>query len=308
MYILWTDLFGAVGGAGGTLLGDIKKDCVREELLQTLTEGGGWGEDSSLNSLPQRTLVGLVELELAEGVPESSVLSPQSVSSSDSGQFSSLTDEDQFLAGLFGNDFPLSNSPLSFNQDQALLPLIQVGGPLKALGGPMPEPKTENPSDGGNTFACCVAALDEKVTDRSRKNAESARLNRIKKKQYVEGLEKERSSLKTENVILKTRCHELGQNVKKLQSEVEYLKSVLANESTLSSLIKNIPSTPNVRLSSSFSRKRPNPDSKSSPSLAKRAKPVLYSGGVCLHVSDSDISLEFCQHCSKTAAEGLANS
>ena len=114
------------------------------------------------------------------------------------------------------------------------------------------------------------ASMPKDQLDRNKKNAEAARLNRQKKKRYVEDLEKTCSSLKTENVVLKTRCHEYQQKCTKLQSEVQYLKSVLINESTLSSLIQNIPQVKGVKLSSSFSRKRSHSDDEEQ--SAKRQK------------------------------------
>ena len=67
--------------------------------------------------------------------------------------------------------------------------------------------------------------------ERNRRNAEQARQHRQRKKMRLEGLEKERIGLKTENVVLKTRCEELKATLKKMESEVHYLKSVLANQS-----------------------------------------------------------------------------
>ena len=136
--------------------------------------------------------------------------------------------------------------------------------------------------------------------EKNRKNAVAARQNRIKKKKYVEELEKEHSALKTENVILKTRCREFQTKAQKLQAEVHYLKSVLANDSVLASLISNIPQVPDVKLAGSF-RKRPNEENAAE--NYKKVKIQATSAGICLHVSKDVVSLEFCQHCSKQAAE-----
>ena len=210
-------------------------------------------------------------------------------SSSDSGVISSLADEDQFLAGLFGADFPLysGSSPRT-----SPLPLIQptpASMPELKSSSLNPQAKNQDP--------------EPKVLERNRKNAEAARQNRQKKKQYVDNLEKERISMRAENVVLKTKCRELQEKTRKLQDEVTYLKSVLANQSTLASLIQNIPNSPDVKLTSSFSRKRPVEGDKSTGASAKRVKNDLTTtGGVCLHVSKDVVSLEFCAMCSKQAA------
>ena len=210
----------------------------------------------------------------------SPVYSPCSVTSEDSGIQPSAPDNDYLLSSLFGVDFSLLPSP---NQAQELLDSTQPK---------MPEPtKIEN-------YGASATPKDQ--IDRNRKNAEAARLNRQKKKRYVEDLEKSCSSLKTENVILKTRCHEYQQKCTKLQSEVQYLKSVLMNESSLSSLIQNIPQVKGVKLSSSFSRKRSLSDDEEQP--PKRQKQNAHSGGVCLHVAKDVVSLEFCASCSKQAS------
>lgn len=159
-------------------------------------------------------------------------------------------------------------------------------------------PKT-TPLSPSNKSASNATKTTE-LADKSRKNAQAARQNRIKKKQYMEELEKDRSTLKTENVILKTRCHEYQAKCQVLQAEVEYLKNILANDSSLASLIKNIPHVPNIKLTSSFvSRKRPNPGVNTS-ETSKRLK-TADARGVCLHVSKDTVSLEFCHKCSMAA-------
>ena len=240
--------------------------AVPSELTQLFEEDGA--------------TVSLPELEQGGASPV------YSDSSSDSGVISSLADEDQFLAGLFGADFPLysGNSPQT-----SPLPLIQ---PTPAS---MPELTSNTQGKSQDP--------EPKVLERNRKNAEAARQNRQKKKQYVETLEKERISMRAENVVLKTKCRELQEKTRKLQDEVTYLKSVLANQSTLASLIQNIPNSPDVRLTSSFSLKRPVEGDTSTGASAKRVKKdSTTTGGVCLHVSKDVVSLEFCATCSKQAA------
>ncbi len=211
----------------------------------------------------------------------SPVYSPQSVDSEDSGVLSSPENDYNLLSSLFGADVSLPDPPSTEVKDVPV-PLIS---------------KTLNV----DTTIHTTAPKPKEQFDKSRKNAEAARLNRLKKKQYVEDLEKTCSSLKTENVVLKTRCHEYQQRCSRLQSEVQYLQSVLLNESTLSSLIKNIPQVKEIKLSSSFTRKRPIGEPEAG-TPSKRSKNGGHSGGVCLHVAKDVVSLEFCSNCSKQAS------
>lgn len=233
----------------------------------------------------------------------SPVYSPVSNASADSGVGGGLTSpcNDTFLTELFGSNCPLFSLPYAPKEnhlpDTANLPPSVSSLSAK----PMPTQSEDQKSSLVANESFC-----ESQVEKNRKNAEAARQNRLKKKRYVEELEKEHSDVKKENVILKTKCHEFQQRCQRLQSEVEYLKSVIANESTLSSLIQNIPNVPNVKLSSSFtSRKRPltTPDDGASASKRSRPPKKTTSGGVCLHVAKDVVSLEFCQHCSKQATQ-----
>jgi hypothetical protein len=179
------------------------------------------------------------------------------------------------------------------------------------------------------------AATDTEDIDKSRKNAENARENRRKKKLYIEGLEKEVGSLRSERNVLMEKSNNLEKKVGDLQNEVDYLTSVLANESMLSKLIANVSKTPGVSLSTSFcsSRESSLKGNKSSvkdnnveserentistrsssrkrvrdcqpASSAKRGRGgTIATGGVCLHVKQSKVSIEFCRHCSKMAQD-----
>lgn len=171
------------------------------------------------------------------------------------------------------------------------------------------------------------AVLDEK----NRKNAIAARENRQKKKNYLQNLENEAAKLREENETLKNKTKEQQNSIEKLADEVDYLKSVIANQSTISLLLKNIATTPGISLSSSIlsgnsspqpdkekvvdgeitrrrysTRKRP---SAQEPSVEDGAKiprtsrstttSVNENGGVCLHVRQNKVSLELCSQCSK---------
>lgn len=261
----------------------------------------------------------------------SPVYSPVSNASTDSGLdsncagglISPTTENDPFLAELFGSDFPLlsqcsttavaipsststeSVSTVSSKPTSTTATSTNSIGPLVSSFF-LKHMITEQTQQAPAAETTSSKNIKESEAERNRKNAEAARQNRLKKKRYLEELEKEHSEVKRENVILKTRCHEFQQRCQRLQSEVEYLKNVIANESILSSLIQNIPDVPNVKLSSSFaSRKRPQVGSSddSAPASKRSKSAQRTSAGVCLHVAKDQVSIEFCQHCSKQATQ-----
>lgn len=193
------------------------------------------------------------------------------------------------------------------------------------------------------------------------RNAIMAKLNRQKKKQQMSDLEKMVTDLSQENEELKIDQCNLKSQVTSLESEVEYLKGVLANQSELSSLLKNVKAT-SLSFHSSIGdsatpkqstagieNKRPCPSvGKEGPAKrhkltkgvtksakvtnrvcletietqtarysvssrsSSRQKSALYEDalrekassdlkGVCLHVRDKKVSLEFCRSCSRRA-------
>ncbi|XP_077996839.1 uncharacterized protein LOC144450144 [Glandiceps talaboti] len=142
-------------------------------------------------------------------------------------------------------------------------------------------------------------AVGDSILERNRKNAIAAKENRQKKKKYVETLESENQKLSADNERLNTESSELKRKVSSLEEEVLYLKSVLAHQSTLSKLLKNIGKT-DVNLTTSFNTKT------TSEPRTKRRKmnndsSTSTSGGVCLHVSQDNVSLELCSKCASMA-------
>ena len=247
----------------------------------------------------------------------SPVYSPVSTTSADSGVgLGGLPnpESDSFLAELFGSEFPLltpscTSASLSGPKGNATLP-VNISANVSLVSSVHAKPMLTQGEDQASSLVDVKASGDESHVEKSRKNAEAARQNRLKKKRYLEELEKEHSDVKRENVILKTKCHEYQQRCQRLQAEVEYLKNVIANESMLSSLIQNIPNVPNVNLTSSFaSRKRPlagsstDKDGSAALKKSKPSKDVKSSSGVCLHVAKDLVSIEFCQHCSLQATQ-----
>ncbi|KAK3754454.1 hypothetical protein RRG08_021041 [Elysia crispata] len=86
------------------------------------------------------------------------------------------------------------------------------------------------------------------------KNAIAARDNRLKKKKYIADLENTVLQLKSENDELVKEAVIRRKSVAILQQEVRYLKGVIANQSTLSALLKSVSQTPGINLASSFSQ------------------------------------------------------
>ncbi|XP_076099200.1 uncharacterized protein LOC143068786 [Mytilus galloprovincialis] len=102
-----------------------------------------------------------------------------------------------------------------------------------------------------NTTKHSVQYLKSETTCMS-KNAILARENRQKKKEYVTNLEASVEKLHVQNSNLMSKMGTMESEMSDLVAEVEYLKGVIANQSTLSKLIGSVCSTPGVRFYSSF--------------------------------------------------------
>ncbi|CAL1544983.1 unnamed protein product, partial [Lymnaea stagnalis] len=84
------------------------------------------------------------------------------------------------------------------------------------------------------------------------KNAIAARDNRLKKKRYVASLEESLKDLKCENEHLSLENEKQKKALMVLKNEVTYLRSVIANQTTLAAILRNVSKTPGVKLSTSF--------------------------------------------------------
>lgn len=156
----------------------------------------------------------------------------------------------------------------------------------------------------------------DSVIERNRKNAIQARMNRQRKKEMMQTLEQQVNELQRENKTLKTENASLREERDEMAEEIQYLKNVLANESMLSSVLHNIGQVSEVRLSKAFIKKRKSAsgdDSKLEHSKkhfssgdCQKCKDTLarMGAGVCLHVENNDVSLEFCAKCAKMAKSG----
>lgn len=206
------------------------------------------------------------------------------------------------------------------------------------------KPKTSTRASTSTT----VTEMNSKDTElseaeKSKKNAIAARENRVKKKKYLEGIEKELKDLRKDNETLKAKERLHDQVVGKLQNEVSYLKNVLANQSTLSTLMNRLVSTPG--LSFNLATEEPSTETHDDENRVddsddhyepeqptgnvlrgsqtryqtrgtKRKVPTEQEttgqkksrngvkGGICLHVGQDMVSLKFCSQCSRSGDSG----
>uniref|UniRef100_A0A8C5TNE0 CREB/ATF bZIP transcription factor n=1 Tax=Malurus cyaneus samueli TaxID=2593467 RepID=A0A8C5TNE0_9PASS len=147
----------------------------------------------------------------------------------------------------------------------------------------------------------------------------AARLNRLKKKQYVLGLESRLQGLAAENRQLRDRNRGLSRRLRELERESSYLRAVLANQSALGQLLSRLAGTRagGLQLSTSLFRDTGNPRRhdhdyalpSSRPRGLEEAAVVTETeeewaapGGICLHVDRDQVSVEFCSICARRAA------
>lgn len=159
---------------------------------------------------------------------------------------------------------------------------------------------------------CSPSELDEDFLEAFKtrgscmsKNAIAARENRIKKKLYVNKLERKVRALSTENATLKKRSLDMSREIEELSDEVQYLRSVLCNVDEISTLVRNIRSVrPSLATSLSngladgaTAKRRKIEDHDYISTGGKQRPPVEKAGGVCIHVANGAVSLEFCHRC-----------
>lgn len=138
------------------------------------------------------------------------------------------------------------------------------------------------------------------------KNAIAARLNRLKKKEYVNSLERKAIIVSTENGALKQENSKLTKRVEELEDETRYLRAVLANESMLAQLLSRLSGVNGMKLSSSlFQGHDSNDHDYALPRKRVKVEEKETSGGVCLHVDKNHVSVEFCTKCAESASTSL---
>lgn len=138
------------------------------------------------------------------------------------------------------------------------------------------------------------------------KNAIAARMNRLKKKEYLTSLERKVGVLSTENDSLKQENSQLTKRVEELEDETRYLRAVLANESMLAQLLSRLSGVNGMKLSSSlFQGSDSNDHDYALPRKRVKVDEKETSGGVCLHVDKNQVSVEFCTKCAESASTSL---
>ncbi|XP_034027957.1 CREB/ATF bZIP transcription factor [Thalassophryne amazonica] len=140
----------------------------------------------------------------------------------------------------------------------------------------------------------------------SNKNAIAARLNRLKKKEYVNSLEMKVGVLSMENDTLKQENSQLLKRVEELEDETRYLRAVLANESMLAQLLSRLSGVNGMKLSSSlFQGPKSHDHDYALPRKRVKVEEKETSAGVCLHVDKNHVSVEFCTKCADSASASL---
>ncbi|XP_059400345.1 CREB/ATF bZIP transcription factor-like isoform X1 [Carassius carassius] len=135
------------------------------------------------------------------------------------------------------------------------------------------------------------------------KNAIAARMNRLKKKEYVSGLEQRVGSLTTENGVLKQENGNLNKRVEELENETRYLRAVLANESMLAQLLSRLSGVNGMKFSTSlFQESNENDHDYAMPRKRVKVEDKDTAGGVCLHVDKDHVSVEFCTKCAESSS------
>lgn len=196
------------------------------------------------------------------------------------------------------NCLPLNSDPEPLQQPSSPCTQIPTQSSIEAIPPDSTIPSTSKKSRKRKASGHSTESdAGEMALDRNTKNAIAARENRLKKKQYVEGLEKKNKELEKTKKIMQDKTEEQAERISDLEREVEYLKNVLHNQSALSSLLGSLDPDTSVRLSiaGQGGKRRRGGGSK---------EVIPMSKGVCLHVDGQTASLEFCSLCAMKAKGG----
>lgn len=210
------------------------------------------------------------------------------------------------LDDLFGID----KLNWTFEKD-AVFPLFDIGLTELGVGDTTDQDfwigTSRTPSPEGVSAVQKRKGRDDPSGNMINKNAVAARINRLKKKEYVNGLENKVGSLSSENRILKQENVQLNKRVEELEDETRYLRAVLANESMLAQLLSRLSGVNGMKLSSSlFQGSNKNDDHDYAlPRKRVKVEEKETSGGVCLHVDKNHVSVEFCTKCAESASASL---
>lgn len=171
----------------------------------------------------------------------------------------------------------------------------------------------------------------------SSRNAIMARENRLRKKEYLKNVENEVIKLRRENRMLHKKMQVQSNNLESLKNEITYLKNVISNNTSIKRLLTGLNSVLQAKkpvasvevnqtvLNSSGFLTQPNcdpvlssitePDDillldpvelNSGPSHIDYSDSLLPQVGICLHVNNKNISLEFCPQCNLSGNEELS--
>ncbi|XP_053501038.1 CREB/ATF bZIP transcription factor isoform X2 [Ictalurus furcatus] len=201
------------------------------------------------------------------------------------------------LDELFTSDF---NWAL---EDDVLCPFQDMG--MQDLG-LSAEDKTDQESISHSRGSARRQKLQDLSGRNVNKNALAARLNRLKKKEYLNGLEQRVGSLTSENRLLRQENGSLNKRVEELENETRYLRAVLANESMLAQLLSRLSGVNGMKFSTSlFQASSENDHDYAMPRKKVKVEDKAAAGGVCLHVDKDHVSVEFCTKCAESASASL---
>ena len=155
----------------------------------------------------------------------------------------------------------------------------------------------------------CYQVWDKSMS----KNAIAARENREKKKKYINDLEKSVCELTKENTNLKINMKSLETQAGGLREENIYLKSVLSNVESISELIQHMSTAKNVKfigtsLALDLKHQQEKPNLMSPNSTVRKSQRIIdkkNQPGICFHVNNNNVSLEFCRKCNENARQTL---
>lgn len=152
--------------------------------------------------------------------------------------------------------------------------------------------------------------------------AEKAKDQRERKKQYVKELQDTITELKRDKANLQQVTTQLNDKIESLREEVSYLKGVITNQSELATILRSVANTPGISISCSIlqedkgnsgknNKRKCDPAGKEGVNLNDNSKKrkmdkdvtgeMEINAGVCVHVQSGKVSLEFCAECSKKA-------
>jgi hypothetical protein len=162
-----------------------------------------------------------------------------------------------------------------------------------------------------------IASSSKRTGGSNSKNAIAARENREKKKQYVQGLEESNEKLRRENKKIMSELEIKRQSIQQLTTEVSYLRGILANVDEISALIRSVRRTPGITsvttsLGSNLRTRNRNavghldnenvrPMGSSTSLSTSASQNTSTNPGVCFHLNNGTVSLEFCSQCARTS-------